>query len=153
VAATLASTIVVYAIEAVALVVLAKVLFDVPFPDRWFSLALGLLLGALAFAAMGLGLTTAIRSAEGSSAVVNAVYLPMGFLAGSFWTPHAYPAFLEAIANVLPLTYFIRLMRDVVLRNEQIWENLTDVAVIGAWGLVGLLITIRRFSWEPREGQ
>ena len=35
------------------------------------------MIGALAFAALGLGLTTVIRSAEGSSAVVNFVYLPM----------------------------------------------------------------------------
>ena len=37
---------------------------------------------------------------------------------------------LEAIANVLPLTYFIHLMRDIVLLNEQIWENWTEVGVV-----------------------
>lgn len=150
--ATLCSTIVVFAVEALALIVLANVLFDVPFPDRWLSLALGLLIGALAFAALGLALTTFIRSAEGSSAVVNAIYLPMAFLAGSFWTPQAYPPVLEAIAEVLPLTYFIRLMRDIVLHNEQIWANMEDVAIIAAWGIAGLIITVQRFRWEPREG-
>jgi ABC-2 type transport system permease protein len=152
VTSTLVSTIVVYAIEAVALVVLANVLFDVPFPDEWFSLALALVIGALAFAAMGLAVTTFIRSAEGSSAVVNAIYLPLAFIAGSFWTPHAYPRFLEVIAEVLPLTYFIRLMRDIVLRGEPIWDNWRAVAVVVAWGLLGMIVTVRRFRWEPREG-
>lgn len=152
VTATLASTIVVYAIEAAALIILADVLFDVPFPDEWLSLVLGIVLGALAFAALGLALTSVIRSAEGSSAAVNAIYLPMAFLAGSFWTPHAYPRFLEVVAEILPLTYFIRLMRDIVLRGEPIWENWSSVAVVAAWGLAGLLVTIRRFRWEPREG-
>ena len=150
--ATLGSTIVVFAVEAVALIILANVLFDVPFPEQWLSLALGLLLGALSFAALGLALTTVIRSAEGSSAVVNAIYLPMAFLAGSFWTPHAYPPVLEAIANVLPLTYFIRLMRDIVLHQEQIWASWTDIAVLVAWGLFGLVVTVLRFRWEPQEG-
>jgi ABC-2 type transport system permease protein len=151
VAAMLISAIFVFAIEVVILLVLAKALFDVPFPSHMFSLVLALLLGALAFAAMGIGLTTVIRSAEGSSAVVNAVYLPMAFIAGSFWSPHAYPRFLEVIADVLPLTYFIRMTRDIVLHDSQIWNEGTAVAVIAAWGLLGLFFALRRFRWEPRE--
>jgi hypothetical protein len=26
----------------------------------------------------------------------------------------------------------------------------SDVAVVGAWGLAGLLLAVRFFSWEPR---
>src|SRR6266511_3543761 len=152
VAAFLASTIIVFAIEALALILLARMLFDVPFPDHWLSAALSLLLGALAFAAMGVAVATLIRSAEGSSAVVNAIYLPMAFLAGSFWSPHAYPRVLEVVAELLPLTYFIRLMKDVLLRHEQIWGDWTDVAVIAAWGLAGLVVAVRRFRWEPQQG-
>jgi ABC-2 type transport system permease protein len=150
--ATLASTVVVFLVEAVALILLAKLMFDVPFPGQPFSVALGLLLGALAFAALGIALATFIRSAEGASAAISAIYLPMAFLAGSFWTTQAYPPVLEAIANVLPLTYFIHLMRDIVLHDEQVWDNWTDVAVVAAWGLVGLVLAATRFRWEPQEG-
>jgi len=152
VGAVLASTTIVFTIEVVALLVLANVMFDVPYPDRWLSLALAVLLGVVAFAALGVALTTVIRSAEGASAVVNAVYLPMAFLAGSFWTPQAYPPVLEAIANLLPLTYYIQLMQDIVLHNEQIWADWTNVGVVAAWGIFGLVVTVLRFRWEPREG-
>ena len=151
VAAMLISTIAVFAIEVIVLLVLANVLFDVPFPTKIFSLVLALTLGACAFAAMGIGLTTVIRSAEGSSAVVNAIYLPMAFIAGSFWSPHAYPRFLEVIADVLPLTYFIRMVRDIVLHDAQIWDEGTAVAVVAAWGAVGLFFALRRFRWEPQD--
>jgi ABC-2 type transport system permease protein len=150
-AAVLASTLFVYALEAAALVVLGRVLFGVPFPDRWLSLILTLILGGVAFAAMGLGLTGAIRSAEGSSAVVNAIYLPMAFISGAFFSPGSFPSFIEAIADVLPLTYFIKLIRDVLLDNEHIWSNWEAVAVVAAWGLVGVLAAVRWFRWEPRE--
>jgi ABC-2 type transport system permease protein len=149
---TLCSTVVVFFIEAAAMLVIANLLFDVPFPDRPVSLVVALLLGTVAFAALGVALTTAIRSAEGASAVVNAVYLPMAFLSGSFWTTTAYPPVLEAIAELLPLTYFIRLMQDVVLRHEQIWESWPNVAIVCAWGLAGLVVVRLRFRWEPREG-
>ena len=150
-AASLGSTVFVFALEAVVLIVLAKLLFDVPFPSEIVSLVLALLLGSVTFAGLGLALTTVIRSAEGSSAVVNAIYLPMAFIAGSFWSVHAYPHFLEVIADLLPLTYFIQLVRDIVLHGEQIWDNWQAVAVLAAWGAFGIVVTLRRFRWEPRE--
>jgi ABC-2 type transport system permease protein len=148
----IASTVVVFAVEAAALIVIARVLFDVPLPEQWLSLVLAVLLGALAFAALGIALSGYIRSGEGSSAVVNAIYLPMAFLAGAFWTPHAYPRFLEVIAEILPLTYFIRLMRDVVLRDETIWSSWESAAVVAAWGIAGVVLAARSFRWAPREG-
>lgn len=151
ISAVITSTVVVYALEAVALVLLGRILFDVPFPDRWLSLVVTLLVGTLAFAAMGLGLTGVIRSAEGSSAVVNAIYLPMAFVSGSFFSATAFPPFVEAIANVLPLTYFIELTRNVLLYNEDISENWRAVAVVAAWGLAGAIAALRWFRWEPRE--
>jgi ABC-2 type transport system permease protein len=148
----LASTTIVYAIEVVALLLIGRYAFDIPFPSRLGSLALAVLLGVLAFAALALATTCFLRSAEGSSAVVNAIYLPVAFLSGAFSSPHKYPDFLEKIADVLPLTYYIRLMRDVVLRDVSIWTDWKDVAVVAAWGVAGLLVALRRFRWEPREG-
>jgi ABC-2 type transport system permease protein len=152
IAALLVSMLLVYALEAVSLLVLGRIFFGVGFPDRGFSLALSLLLGALAFAALGLGVTAVIRSAEGSSAVVNAMYLPMAFISGSFFSPHSFPKFLRVIADVLPLTYFIRLIRDVMLRGHEIWDRPGAVAVVAAWGAVGVAAALRGFRWEPREG-
>ena len=146
------STVIVYAIEAAVLIVLGRVMFGVHFPDQWLSLVLALLLGTLAFAALGIALSGVIRSGEGSSAVVNAIYLPASFLSGSFWTPHAYPRFLEVIAEILPLTYFIRLMRDIVLLDHTLWSEWRSAAVVAAWGLGGLVLAVRFFRWEPREG-
>jgi len=149
--ALIGSFTIVYALQAVALVLIGRLALGVHFPDHAFSLVLALLLGTVAFAALGLGLTGSIRSAEGSSAVANAIFLPMAFISGSFWSPHAYPRFLEAIANVLPMTYFIRLVRDVALRHAEIWNRPGSVGVVAAWGAVGLVAALRGFRWMPRE--
>jgi len=53
---------------------------------------------------------------------------------------------------VLPLTYFIRLTRDVMLHGHQIWDNWGDVAVVVAWGVFGAIVAVLRFRWEPAEG-
>ena len=148
----LAATLAAFALEAVVMVVLARLLFDTNLPDRPVSLFLSLLLAAASFTALGIALTSLIRSAEGSSAVVNAVYLPVSFVSGAFFSPHSFPRFLRAVADALPLVYVIRLVRDVMLRGAEVWDRPGAVAVIAGWGLVGVLVAVRRFRWEPNEG-
>jgi ABC-2 type transport system permease protein len=149
--AVLGSTFVVFLIEAALIITIGRLLFHVPVPRGLGSLMLVLLIGAGCFAAMGLGLTSAVRSAEGASAVVNIVYLPMAIIAGTFFTPRQFPGFLRALADVLPLTYFTKLTRNVMLRHEHIWTQGSSIAVIAAWGAVGLAVAIRTFRWQPRE--
>lgn len=151
-AAVLTATLIAFAVSCVCMIAIGRLLFSVDLPTRWFSLILTLALGAAAFAALGLGMTAAVRSAEGASATVNAVYLPLAFISGAFFSPHSFPSFLRAIADVLPLTYFIRLTRDVMLHDHQIWDNGADVAVIVLWGAIGAVIALWRFRWEPAEG-
>jgi ABC-2 type transport system permease protein len=150
--ALLAAFLVAFAVEVVGLLLLGRLFFSIGFPGEPLSLALSLILGAVAFCGLGIGLTAVIKSAEGASAVVNAIYLPMAFISGAFFSPHSYPAFLRAIAAVLPLTYFLRLVRNVMLHGHEIWSQGTNVAVLAAWGIGGLLVAVRSFRWEPTEG-
>jgi ABC-2 type transport system permease protein len=152
VAAALSSIILVFVVEAVVLVGLARVFFDVPIPARLASLALSVLFGAAAFAAVGVALTTVIRSASGASAVINAVFLPMTFISGSFFSPESFPRFLQVIAEVLPLKHFIVLVRDIVLEGDEIWSFPGELAVVAGWGIACTLVAARRFRWEPLEG-
>jgi len=150
-AAVLTSIVLVFALETVLMISIGRIAFDTALPDRFVSLAIALLLGAVSFAALGVGLSSVIRSAEGASAVVNAIYLPVSFISGAFFSPASFPAFLEAIADVLPLVYFIELVRDVMLYGDRIWDKPTAVAVVAAWGILGLIVSVRSFRWEPRE--
>jgi ABC-2 type transport system permease protein len=150
--AVLGSTVIVFAIQTVIIIVLGHVLYDVGWPGQPVSLLLTLALGAACFAALGLAITGFVRTAEGSSAVVNAVYLPMAIISGTFFSPASYPRFLQVIADVLPLTYFTKLARDVMLHDKEIWTRPGPVAWVAAWGLIGLVVAIRRFRWEPAEG-
>jgi ABC-2 type transport system permease protein len=142
----------VFLVQVALIVALGRLLFDVDVPSRIGSLLAALVVGAGCFAALGLGLTAAVRSAEGSSAVVNIVYLPMAIISGTFFTPKDFPSFLRAIADVLPLTYFTRLTRDVMVRDQHIWHDAGSVAVLLVWGAIGLAAAIRGFRWQPREG-
>jgi ABC-2 type transport system permease protein len=150
-AAALGSTLTVFAIQFVTIFALGLLLFDVDLPSQWASLLVTAVVGVAAFAGIGLGAASLIRSAEGSSAVVNVILLPMAFLSGSFGPTRDFPAFLQAIGDVLPLTYLIDALEAVYLDGEHVWEQLGSLAVLAGWGLAGLAVALRRFGWEPRE--
>ncbi len=148
-AAVIASELVVIALQVAAQILIGRYLLDAGFPEAPVSLALALLLGAAAFAALGLAVTGLVRSSEGSSAIVNAIYLPMVFICGVFFSTDAFPGFLEAIANVLPLTYLLELIRDLFIEGSG-WSA-TAAAVVAVWGAAGAVVALRTFRWEPRE--
>ena len=147
--AVLASVFLVVLLEAALIVALGRLLYSVALPDRWLSLIAVLMLGAASFAAMGIGITGLVRTAEGSSAVINAIFLPMAVISGTFFSPRSYPEFLRVIAQILPLTHFTALTRNVMLHDQHIWSSPGDVAVIAARGAVGLLGALRGFRWQP----
>jgi ABC-2 type transport system permease protein len=151
VAAVLASIILIFLVEAVILLAIGRFAFDVPFAGSIFSLVAVLLIGAASFAALGIGLTALIRSAEGSSAVVNALYLPLAFISGAFFAKDNFPEVLQALAAILPLSHMIELTRDVMVFDDTIWDHLDNLAMVVAWGLAGLVVAVRGFRWEPRE--
>ena len=149
--AVLASTFLTFVVEAAILIGLGRVLFSVALPQRPLSLLVALVIGAAGFAALGLGLTAVVRTAEGSSAVVNVFYLPMAIISGTFFSPQRYPEFLKAIADVLPLTYFTKLTRDVMVLHHHVWTDGGSIAVVLLWGAFGLAAAIRGFRWQPHE--
>lgn len=150
--AVLLTSLLAFVVEAVFLIALGMLLFDAEFPKSLVSLALAILLGASAFAVLGVGISGLVRRAEGASAVITALYLPLSFVSGAFFSQENFPDWLKAIADVLPLTYFIDLMGAVMLRGVEIWDRPTDVAVIAVWGLVGAILARRFFRWVPYEG-
>lgn len=150
-AAVLVSTLVVFCLQMLVTVLLGVLFYDARGPESWIALGPVLLLGAAAFACLGLGLASLIRSSEGASAVVNLVVLPMAFLSGSFGSTTEYPDVLQAVADVLPLTYLIDLVEAAYLHGDSLFDDLGAVAVVVAWGLAGLAVALRRFGWEPRE--
>ena len=83
--------------------------------------------------------------------MINAIFLPMAILSGTFYSTESYGTFLYVVSAALPLTHFTEVARDVMVRNEHVWQNLGSLSVVLAWGVVGLVGALRGFRWQPRE--
>jgi len=149
--AVLLSTLTTFALQSVALLALGGLGFGASMPRNWLGFAGAIVLGVASFAGLGFGAASLIRSAEGVSAVVNVVILPMAFLSGSFGPTADFPAVLQAIADVLPLTYFLDIVYGVYLGGHSLFADPKALAIVVAWGLAGLVVALRRFGWTPRE--
>ena len=150
-ASFLVSLLTVFALQSIALLALGGLGFDASMPENWLGFAGAIVVGCVCFAGLGVGAASLIRSAEGVSAVVNVIALPMAFLSGSFGSTDGYPAVLQAIADVLPLTYFLDVVYGVYLDGDSLFADPQSLAIVGAWGLAGYAIAFRWFSWVPRE--
>lgn len=150
-AAVIASTLVVFALEALALFAIGRSAFGAPLPHNVVSVALVVLLGVAGFAGLGFAAASVIRSAEGASAVVNVVLLPMAFLSGSFGPARHLPRILRWVADALPLKYYVDVARSVYLDGSHVWSQPGPIAAVLAWGVAGIALASRRFGWAPRE--
>src|SRR5262249_61484336 len=74
--AVLASIMIVFALQAVSLFVLGRLLKSTPWPGHFVSIVLTLALGGGAFAGLGMAVTGFVRSLEGSSGGLDGVVLP-----------------------------------------------------------------------------
>jgi ABC-2 type transport system permease protein len=133
---------------------------DLPTGGHVLEFLATLVAGSLSFAAMALALTSLIPNADAAPPMVNATILPLLFISGIFipLTDRA-PAWITTVGNVFPVKHFADAMRaaylgDVTLQGTSLRAfpfDWTDLAVVAAWGLAGLLLASRFFSWEPRK--
>src|SRR5579871_3216404 len=63
--AVLTSTFFVILLQSIVIIAIGRLLFSVAVPVRWISLVAVLILGAACFAAMGVGITGLVQTAEG----------------------------------------------------------------------------------------
>jgi ABC-2 type transport system permease protein len=106
----------------------------------------------ICFAALGVALSLAIPNFETAPAVVNAVFVPVILISGVFFDVKHVPGFLRDIAQALPLVHLIDgLSGGLVADHGSLSSHLTALWVIGVWGLLGIVLAVRGFSWEARR--
>ncbi|MGH2740123.1 MAG: ABC transporter permease [Actinomycetota bacterium] len=107
--------------------------------------------GATSFSALGLAITAVIPNADASPAIVNASILPLLFLGDIFIPIRDTSAWYVKVSEVFPVYHFAQAMEGAYFSPSGSGFEGGDLLVIGAWGLAGMLLAVRFFSWEPRK--
>lgn len=113
----------------------------------WMALPL-VLVGTLAFLAIGLLAGAVSKTPEAATAVANLIVLPMAFLSGAFFPLESSPGWLRAVSDILPLKHLVEAMQGVMVRGESPASALPAIAILLGFTVVVSALAIRMFRWD-----
>jgi ABC-2 type transport system permease protein len=106
--------------------------------EMWQILVFQLLIG-IGAVCLGTFLSIFARNEFQMMQFIPLIIVPQIFLCGLFWPVDQMPAYLQWLANCLPLTYGVDGIRAMMLRGQNLLDIGKDIAVLAAYA-VGLLI-------------
>jgi ABC-2 type transport system permease protein len=138
---------VVNAFAQVGLVVaIGHLVFDVGWPHDWALLIGFVALGVVCFGALGIAFAHAIPNLDAAPAWSNAVFLPVIFVSGVFYSTDSLPRALDVAAQALPLKHVVDGLAAAIV-GESV-DTSTAAVVVAAWALMGVVLAVRYFRWE-----
>ena len=134
--------------EATLPLAFGSLVLGLPIAGSYGAIAVVVVVGALAFGAMGLMLGSRARTIEAVSGLVNACQLPMWLLSGVFFSSANFPAALQPVIHALPLTALNDALRAVVLDGASIYDVWEELALVSTWGGVSFGFALKLFRWR-----
>ena len=142
------SQLIVAVAQALILIGLAWALFDLDVRGNPLVVLVAILVGALAFLAIGFAISGIARNAETAASYANLITFPMLFLSGVFFSVDNIPAWLRPVTRVLPLAYLVDALREPMTRGRGLSAIWLDLLVLAATFLVAFGVAVRFFRWD-----
>ncbi len=131
--------------QVTLILLLGVLIFDVPIQGQITDVYIS----ALAFIAanLTLGLLFSTLATTQLQALQMAIFimLPSILLSGFIFPFSGMPKVAQWIAEILPLTHFVRLIRGIMLRGATLTELLPELLALVAFALIALVLAIKRF--------
>ena len=135
-------------LEVVALVGFGWLLFGVAVRGSFATLIAITILGAFAFAGLGLLVASRAKTIEGVSGLMNLVMLPMWILSGTFFSYSRFPDAMIPFVKALPLTALNDSLRAIMIDGAGLSSLGAPLAIVVAWGAVSFIVALKIFRWR-----
>lgn len=132
-------------IQVTLVLILGKLMFQVPLRGTLMNVYWVSLLFIIANLAMGLVVSTVATTQFQAMQMTFFILLPSILLSGFMFPFDGMPEPAQWIAEVLPMTHFMRLIRGVVLRGASLQELSGELMVLGGFTLVAMTLAVARF--------
>lgn len=130
---------------AAALFVVLRFVFRIPIAGPVLALATGTFFYVFCLLSLGLLISTRAQNQMQALQMTMTLMLPTVFFSGFIFPRETMPTLFYAISCVLPATYFIDLMRAVVLRGATLPEFLPSLAILLGMGILLFSLSAMRF--------
>jgi len=122
-------------IQASIILIATRFVFDVPFVGSLLAIYLAALLFIAANLTVGITLSSLAQNQLQAMQLTVFYFLPNILLSGFMFPFAGMPQWAQLIGNVLPLTYFNRLIRGIVLKGDgwaDLWPSVWPLALFTA---------------------
>ena len=132
--------------NTILIMAIGTFLFGVPL--RGSLLLLFALVGLYLLPTLGLGLliSTAARTQQQAQLMTMPIMLPSMMLSGVFFPISSLPLFLQFVGNLLPLTYFVYIMRSIVIKGVGLNMIVPQVIGLTIFAIILLGLAAMRFK-------
>jgi ABC-2 type transport system permease protein len=141
------SRLVLMLIELALLLGFGVLAFHLRVTGSWLSIVLISAVGALCFGGVGLLTASRARKIETVSGLINLVMMPMWIFSGVFFSYERFPAVVQPLIKVLPLTALNDALRASVLEGASLAAEGTRLLVLCLWGVLSYWLALRWFRW------
>jgi ABC-2 type transport system permease protein len=135
-------------VQTLIIIAIGYFVFNVQMVGNWFLLLGLVLLGALTFISIGYFAVSRARTTEGAMPIIQIIQFPMLFLSGIFFPVDFMPDFMRPVLAIIPLTYLGDAFRQVMVEATPLYPLSLDIAVLGAWLVICMILAIKLFRWE-----
>jgi ABC-type multidrug transport system permease subunit len=141
------SRLVLMVIEIALLLGFGVLVFHMRVLGSLFNILLIATIGAVAFG--GLGLLTASRAQklESVSGLMNLVMMPMWIFSGVFFSSERFPAMLQPLIKLLPLTALNDALRATILQGASLGTQAGRLLILVLWAVISFVLALRWFRW------
>ena len=133
-------------IQVSLVLLLGRFLFQVPMAGSLLDTYIITLVFIVANLALGLVISTLVSTQFQAMQLSFFVLLPSILLSGFIFPFAGMPRPAQVIAEALPLTHFIRLIRGVMLRGASLQELSGELVILAGFIVVLMTLAILRFS-------
>src|SRR5205085_10098068 len=120
---------------AIGLILIMRWLFAVPIAGSVTALLVANLIYIFTLLSLGLLVSTRAQNQMQALQMSMTLIMPSVFFSGFIFPRETMPWIFYAIGSLLPTTYFIDLMRAIILRGATLAEFWKDLAILSAMGL------------------
>jgi len=130
-------------IQATIIVLAARLVFQVPFVGSIVSMYLAALLFVAANLTVGITMSSLAQNQLQAMQLTMFYFLPNMLLSGFMFPFQGMPKWAQYIGNLLPLTYFNRLVRGIFLKGSTLADLWPDVWPLMVFTLIVMAIAVK----------
>lgn len=131
--------------ELCAILFVMRVVFQVPIHGNVITLLAMSLPFLLTVLGLGLLISTKARTQAEAFQLAMGTVLPSVFLSGYIFLIQNMPVVFQVISRIIPATYYIRILRGIILRGAGLGELWVDGLVLTLMGCAAILLAARQF--------